>query len=329
MEPVRWGVLGVSSHYIRRVHLPTQGSTVSTITAIASRSGERAQNAASELGIAQAYPSYAELLADDSIEAVYIPLPNTEHLEWIKKAADAGKHVLCEKPLGMDSAEVEQAIAYTGAHGVLLMEAFMYRFHPLWTRAKQLVAFGEIGAVRAVHVTFFYDNPDPSNIRNIAELGGGGLRDIGCYAVSASRYLVGREPTRVLSAIVRDNEFGTDALSTGVLDFGDAHATFSVGTRSYPEQSVAVSGSSGSIVIDLPFNIYPDVPVGLRVTNKIGTREIMTGPADQYQLQFDAFSRAVRDGRSAPTAVHDALKNQKVVDALFRSENTGTWQSLE
>ena len=329
MKPVQWGVLGVSGHYRLRCSAPLRRAAGLTMRGIASRSADRAAAAAREFGMPQSYGSYEELLADLEIEAVYIPLPNHMHVEWIKRAADAGKHILCEKPLGLDAEQVEEAIAYTRKKGVLLMEAFMYRLHPQWVRAREVVAIGEIGTVNAVHGHFFYKNQDPNNIRNRREAGGGGILDIGCYAVSSARFLVGREPRSVISLIDWDEGFGTDRLASGLLDFGDGvQATFTVGTQTYSQQKVQVFGSGGTVRVELPFNAYPDVPLSVHVETGIGRREVTTEPADQYQLQFEAFSRVVREGGEVPVPIEDALANQRVLDALFRSGKSKGWEHV-
>ncbi len=328
MKPVNWGVLGVSGHFTRRVWLPARDSSHARIVAIASRSGARSQEAAQRFGIERGYGSYEELLADKSIEAVYMPLPNHIHLEWIKKAADAGKHILCEKPLCLNAAETEQAIEYAQKKGVLVMEAFMYRFHPQWRRVDDLIRSNEIGAVHSVQGFFSYDNANPADIRNQVETGGGGLLDIGCYAVSSARFTMGREPDRVVSLVQRDARFKTDVLASAIMDFGGDHAIFTVSTQMFGDQRVDVRGTGGLITVHLPFNIFPDVPVRLTVTNGVGARDIFTGPIDMYGLQFDEFSRAVRNGEPAPTPPSDALANMKVLDAIFRSENSGAWEKV-
>lgn len=217
---MKLGVLGVSGHFEKRVILPLQKSTVIEVYAIASRSREKAESFAKKYEIPHWYSSYEELLKDKSIEMVYIPLPNHMHCEWIKKTADAGKHILCEKPLAMNSSEAKTCIQYAQSKNVSIMEAFMYRFHPQWKHALELIRTGEIGKIQSIHVFFGYNNTDPKNIRNIKENGGGALMDIGCYAVSTARFLLETEPVRVLSLVKRDQNFGTDILSSGILDFG-------------------------------------------------------------------------------------------------------------
>ncbi len=328
MKPVTWGVLSVSTHYRLRVHTNLVKSPLVEMRAIASRSREKAGEAARSLGIPQAYGSYEELLADRSIEAVFIPLPNHMHAEWVKKAADAGKHVLCEKPFAMDAAEAAEAISHAERKGVLVMEAFMYRLHPQWRRAREIVRAGEIGEVQSVHTVFSYMLKDPTNIRNILSAGGGALPDIGCYAVSCARFLMGREPRRVLSLVHRDPVMKTDILSSGILDFGVARSLFTVGTQSASAQGVDVLGSGGSLSIVLPFNAYPDVPLQVVVTTGVGTRTVYAPVADQYVAMFEAFSRSVRDGTPVPTPPQDAVENMKALDALFRSEKSGAWEKV-
>ncbi len=305
-----------------------QKSPLMELYGLASRDPEKSQRLCHRYNIPKSYASYEDLLADSSITAVYIPLPNHLHLEWIQKAADAGKHILCEKPLALNAREAEEAIAYTRNKGVLLMEAFMYRFHPQWIRARELVETENIGGIKAVQTFFSYNNTDPHNIRNIRDMGGGAILDIGCYAVSTARYLFGREPLRAVSLVNRDPAFETDILTSGMLDFGDGHAIFTVGTQSYPHQKVDIIGSGGRIEIEIPFNTYTDSPVNIRVTTGIGTRELLIGPADQYELQCKQFSEAVINGRAVPTPPEDALNNMRALDALFRSEESGTWETL-
>jgi predicted dehydrogenase len=328
MNPVIWGVLSVSGHYILRVHTPILASQSIEMRAIASRTKSKAEDAARRLGIPKAYGSYEELLSDRDIEAVYIPLPNHMHAQWVKKAADAGKHILCEKPFAMNAREAEDAIGYARAKGVKVMEAFMYRFHPVWQRAREIVQTGELGEIHSIQTIFTYSLQDPKNIRNMLETGGGGIPDIGCYAVSSSRFLLGREPERAVSLVRRDPAFKTDVLSSALLDFGKTQALFSVATQTFPAQCVQVFGSGGSMTIPTCFNIFPDVPAELIVKTGVGLRTVRCGPADQYALLFDGFSKAVRERTEVPFPAEDAVANMKVLDALFRSEKTGAWETI-
>jgi predicted dehydrogenase len=311
---------------MKRVLPPLLKSDLIRVEAIASRSAEKALSAAEAFGIARSYGSYEELLADPDIEAVYIPLPNHLHAEWIRKTADAGKHILCEKPLALNAEETASCVEYAAKRGVRLMEAFMYRFHPQWQRAKELVRIGEIGKVLAVHTSFAYDLKDPENIRNKLEMGGGALMDIGCYAVSAARFIFDGEPRRVIGFFTRDPRFKTDILSSAILDFGDVRSVFTVGTQVFQTQRVDIFGSSGSIHIGIPFNMYSDVPPFLSVITRFGERHPELPAADQYGLEFEAFSEALRRDLPVPTPAEDAVANQKVLDALFRSESSGSWE---
>jgi predicted dehydrogenase len=326
MELVRWGVLGVANIFMKKVLPPLLKSELVDLIAIASRSADKARGAAEAFGIARWYGAYEDLLADPDIEAVYIPLPNHLHAEWIRKAADAGKHILCEKPLALNSEEAASCVEYAVKRGVRLMEAFMYRFHPQWQRARELVRTGEIGKLLALHTAYSYDLKDPGNIRNKLAMGGGALMDIGCYAVSAPRFVFGREPQRVLGLFSRDPSFKTDILSSAILDFGDGRSIFTVATQGFRTQRVDIYGSSGSIHIGVPFNMYPDVPPLLTVVTGIGERRPVLPAADQYGLEFEAFSKALRRDLPVPTPAEDAVSNQKVLDALFRSESSGSWE---
>jgi predicted dehydrogenase len=329
MKPVVWGVLSVANHYVSRIATNLRKSPLVEVRAIASRTIEKARAAAERLGIPRAYGSYAELIADREIEAVYIPLANHLHAEWVKKAADAGKHVLCEKPFALNAAEAQDVFDHAQRRGVLAMESLMYRFHPQWIKAGELVRSGELGEIHAVHTFFSYMIADPANIRNIAEIGGGGMRDIGSYAISSARFIVGAEPARVLSLMYRDPALKTDTLSSGILDFGKARSIFTVGTQTQAWQRVDVAGSAGALTIHIPFNTYFDVPAELTVTSWLGTRTIHIPAMDQFVEVFEAFSRAVRSGSPVPQTAQDTVHNQRALDALLRSEKSRTWEAVQ
>ncbi len=329
MKPVVWGVLSVSGHYALRVNTPISKSPLLTMKAIASRSAQKAAEAAKRLGIEKAYGSYEQLLADKEIEAVYIPLPNHMHAEWVKKAADAGKHILCEKPFAMNAEEARDAVSYAGRKGVLLMEAFMYRFHPVWTRAREIVQSGELGEIRAIQTVFTYNNMDPGNIRNIKETGGGAIYDIGCYAVSSARFLLAAEPARVTCLVTRDPAFQTDVLSSAMMDFGRTRVLFTVATQALNVQNVQVIGSGGSMYMPTCFNVFPDVPAELHVFTSLGSRTIYTHSVDQYALLFEGFSKAIRrEAAALPLTPEDSVGNMKVLDALFRADKSGRWEDV-
>jgi len=323
MEPVRWGVLSTANIGVKKVIPAMQASQLSPIRAIASRSLNTARQVAGELGIPVAYGSYEELLADPDIEAVYIPLPNHLHSKWTKTAAAAGKHVLCEKPIAMTSREARDMVEVCESSGVLLMEAFMYRLHPMWVKTMELVRSGAIGDVRSVQTVFSYFNDDPANIRNIPEVGGGALYDIGCYAVNVARMVFGTEPTDVKAAIRGDERLGTDVVTSALLDFGGRHSTFVCSTQLEPDQRVDIHGTAGRLVVEIPFNIPDDRPT--RVLQVAGgepplspqteTHEIPA--ANPYSVQADAFSKAIRSGGPVPVEPADSVANMEVIERIF------------
>lgn len=318
---VRWGVLGVAKIAVSKVVPAMQRGARSKVVAIASRDLARARAAADTLGIPSAYGSYEELLADPHVQAVYIPLPNHLHVPWSIRAAEAGKHVLCEKPIGLSVAETRDLIAVRDRTGVRIGEAFMIRTHPQWIRVRELVQSGAIGDLRAVVASFGYMNRNPLNIRNMAAAGGGGLMDVGCYAIQVSRFLFGREPARATGAMELDPELGVDRLTSGLLDFGSGHAVFTCGTQVVPYQRVLVLGTTRRIEIEIPFNAPPDGPCRILVDDGAGLRgQAATtetfGPANQYTIQGDLFSKAILEGGEVPTPLEDSLGNMSVIEAI-------------
>lgn len=295
---------------------------MSLVEAIASRTQSKAAAAAEELGIPKAYGSYEALLGDPTIEAVYIPLPNHLHLEWTLAAAAAGKHVLCEKPLALSSTDARRMIDASNQAGVLLMEAFMYRLHPLWQEVRRLIGAGTIGELVAFQSFFSYHNLDPTDIRNQVTTGGGALLDIGCYPVNAARMLFGSEPGKVKALIRRHPDFGTDVITSALLDFGGRHATFTVSTMLEPDQRVDLVGSEGRLRIEIPFNIPPDRPnriaifAGGRPPVDPGVKVVEIPTSDQYGVQADAFAAAVRSGGPVPTDPIDAVRNLEVLERI-------------
>jgi predicted dehydrogenase len=322
-EPVRWGVLGSARIALTKVIPGMQGAPNCDVMAIASRDADRAASAAAQVGVERSYGSYEDLLADPDIEAVYIPLPNHLHAEWTIKAAEAGKHVLCEKPLALTVAEAETMVGACRDAGVLLMEAFMYRLHPSWQRVRELVGSGRIGELRAIQGFFSYINVDPANIRNIPEYGGGALMDIGCYPINVARMMFGSEPTGVQAAVHRDPRFGIDDLTSAVLDFDGRQATFTCSTQLEPDQRMHLLGTEGRLLVEVPFNIPPDHPTRLIVTSGGNppvdpANEIIEIPAsDQYGHQGEAFSAAVRGEAPLPTPPDDAIANMAVIEQVL------------
>jgi len=325
MERIRWGVLSTANIGVEKVLPAMQAGTLCEITAMASRDLSRAQVTAEKLGIAKAYGSYEELLADPDIDAIYNPMPNHLHVPWAIKALQAGKHVLCEKPIGLTSAEAQQLIDAAQAHPQLrVMEAFMYRHHPQWQLARKLVDEGGVGELRSVHTGFTYYNVDPDNVRNMADIGGGGLMDIGCYCISAARFLFDAEPHAVSGVVEYDPTFRTDRLASAMLEFTEGTGTFTCSTQLAPYQRVNIFGTEGRIEIDIPFNAPPDQPC--KVTHEQGadSRVIMLDACDQYTLQGDAFSRSILEDTPVPTPLQDALANMRVIEAVVHSAEQGS-----
>jgi predicted dehydrogenase len=326
MNKVRWGILSTSDLAMKKVIPAMQRGQYSEITAIASRSLEKAQAAATQLNIPHAYGSYEELLADPNIDAIYNPLPNQLHVSWSIKALQAGKHVLCEKPLALSAAEAQELADASKQYPHLkVMEAFMYRFHPQWQRAKQLVTSGEIGDVRTIHSFFSYYLDDPNNIRNIADYGGGGLMDIGCYSISLARFIFDAEPRRVCGLVEYDPQLKTDRLTSGMLDFERGTSTFTCSTQLTPYQRVNIFGTTGRIEIEIPLNAPPDRPCKMWVERLGVIEEILLEVCDQYTIQGDLFSQAVLNDTAVPTPIEDAVENMKVIEAIFQSAKSGTW----
>jgi predicted dehydrogenase len=333
-EKVRWGILGVAKIATEKVIPAMQRGALSEVVAIASRDGGKARQAASELGVPKAYSSYDALLGDPAIEAIYNPLPNHLHLEWSARAAMTGKHVLCEKPITMNTAECRELIAVRDRTGVKIGEAFMVRTHPQWLRARELVRAGKIGRLRSIIGAFSYYNLDPQNIRNILAYGGGALLDIGCYPITTSRFLFDEEPSRVVALVERDPAMGTDRLASAILDYPSGQAVFNCGTQHVPYQRMQIFGSQGRIEIEIPFNAPPDRPCRIFVDDgadffggSIRTEEFPV--CDQYTIQGDEFSRAIRENTEVPVPLENALRNMAVIEALFRSAETGNWETPE
>ncbi len=328
MKRLKLGVLSVSAHFTNKVLLPLSKSKQLEIYGIASRSSDKAEAFADKWGIPKAYDSYEALLADPEIEAVYIPLPNHMHLEWIKKAADAGKHIICEKPLTLNADETAEIMTYLTGKNIRFMEAFMYRFHPKWQHARDLLTFGEIGEIYAIHTIFTYNNQDPANIRNIKAYGGGALMDIGCYAISSARFLLGKEPTRAISLVTEHDDFKTDVRTSAMLDFDGVHCMFTVATNTFPQQEVKIYGTGGVMTITIPFNDYSDIQGEIIVQTGVGTRSVRFDPVNQYLLQFEGFAKAVREDSQVMIPLEDSYWNMKIIDAVVESAATGRWVDL-
>lgn len=317
MQKINWGILSTANIGIKKVIPGMQKAPNSCVRAIASRSMNRAKQAAEDLNIEFYYGTYEELLGDDGLDAIYIPLPNHLHVEWAIKCLEAGKHVLCEKPIGLNLQEAEHLLKESKKYPDLkIMEAFMYRFHPQWEITKKLLMDGEIGELVTIDSIFTYFNNDPENVRNIKEIGGGGLMDIGCYNVSISRYITEEEPESVQAIMDFDPDFGTDRLVSGVMKFGAVTSTFTCGTQLAPYQRVHIFGRKGRIEIEIPFNAPPDRPCKLWLHNEKGTKEVKTEIVDQYMAQCQAFSDAILNNKEIPTPLEDAVNNMRVIEMI-------------
>ena len=331
MRKVKWGILGVAKIATQRVIPAMQKGEFCEIAGIASRDRGKAETAAGQFGIPKTYGSYEEMLADPEIEAVYNPLPNHLHVPWSIRAAEAGKHVLCEKPIGMNAAQARELMTVRDRTGVIIGEAFMVQTHPQWIRIVELVRGGRIGQLRGVVGSFGYFNVDPRNVRNIAEYAGGALMDIGCYPIKTSRMVFGEEPVRVSATMVRDPRFGVDVLTSAILEYPSGTCAFVCGTQMAANQSMRFYGDKGFIVPEIPFNATPGGTS--RITIDDG-RDLSGGGAvveefaacDHYTLQGDQFSRAVREGGQPPVPLEDAVCNMAVIDALFRASESGKWE---
>jgi predicted dehydrogenase len=332
VRKLRFGVLGAAKIAREKVVPPMQRAARCEVVAIASRDPARAQTEASRLGIARAHRSYEALLADPEVDAVYIPLPNHLHVPWSIRAAEAGKHVLCEKPVGLDAAEAAALIEARDRTGVRIQEAFMVRTHPQWLRARELVRSGRLGELKAIHGHFSYHLTDPANVRNVAGWGGGGLLDIGCYPITTSRFVTGREPARVAALIERDPSTGIDRLGTVMLDYGEVQCAFAYGTQLVPRQTMQFLGTKARLEVEVPFNAPNDRPCRLFLYDGPGLglevgETIELPVCDQYGVMADAFAASIQEGTEQPVPLEDSLANMRVIDAVFRAAERGGWET--
>lgn len=320
MKKIRWGILSTAK-IARTALIPAlHTSQFNEVSAVGSRDLASARQYADELGIPKAYGSYEALLADPDIDAIYNPLPNHLHVDWSIKALQAGKHVLCEKPLGVDTRDAERLLEAAAQYPALkVMEAFMYRFHPQWQEVKRLLGDGRIGKLRHVQAHFSYNNRDAGNIRNLRTMGGGGLLDIGCYCISVSRLLFNSEPQRVLGQITPFADQEVDCLVSGVLEFAEGNASITASTKIEPMQYVEAYGEAGSLRIELPFNPLPQYAARLLLKNERSETLIEVPAANQYSLMADAFAESIINNTQVPTPLDDAIANMKIIDAFFAS----------
>ena len=330
MGKLLWGVLGTSNFARNKILPALQICERTQVTAIASRDLAKAQTVATQFGIEKAYGDYESLLADKEIDVVYNPLPNHLHVLWSIHALSAGKHVLCEKPIGLSGGDAKELLRVSERYPKLkVMEAFMYRLHPQWQHAKKLVDEGGIGELRNIQSFFSYFNKDARNIRNQKAVGGGGLLDIGCYNISLSRFLFGVEPKRVFATIEYDPEFQVDWMASGILSFPNGSATFTCSTQLGWYQRVVILGTNGRIEIEIPFNAPPDKPCRLWHQRNGDVEEVRFAPCNQYSIQADQFSSAVLNDTPVPTPLSDAVNNMKVIDAVFESGKSNAWVAMD
>jgi len=325
-------VLGVANIAVEKVIPAMQRGEWCEIAAIASRDANKAEQAAGDLDIPKAYGSYEDLLADPEVEAIYNPLPNHLHVPWSIRAAEAGKHVLCEKPVALDASQARKLFEAQARTGVKIGEAFMVRTHPQWLRARELVRAGRLGELRAIMGFFSYFNRDAANIRNVHAWGGGGLMDIGCYPINTSRFIFGEEPRRVMALLERDPEMQTDRLTSGMLDFPSGQSVFTCSTQLVPYQRMQLFGTAGRIEIEIPFNAPNHRPCRIFVDDGsdlfgAGVETESFPVCDQYTIQGDLFSRAIRGEGEVPVPLEDAIRNMAVIDALVKSAESGRWET--
>ena len=330
MRKIRWGVMGTANIGTEKVIPAMQQGEFCDMVGIASRDLMKARVVASELGFPKAYGSYENLLADPDIEAVYIPLPNHLHVPWAIKALEAGKHVLCEKPIGLSADEGRELLEAAKKYPHLkVMEAFMFRHHPQWQKARQLVVEGKVGELKTTQMFFSYTNLDPNNIRNMADIGGGGLMDIGCYCISIPRFIFGAEPERVVGIMEYDPNFETDRIASAMMDFGQGRtSTWTCSTQLESYQRTHIVGTEGRVEVEIPVNAPPDQPCRIWAQSGEAIEEITFPVCDQYTIQGDLFSQAVINDTPVPTPLEDAVANMEVIEAVVRSARNGTWEAV-
>jgi predicted dehydrogenase len=332
-KAIRWGVLGVAKIALDKVIPAIQAGQTGKVVAIASRSIDKARTAATRFGIARAYGSYEELLVDAEVDAIYNPLPNHLHVPWSLRALEAGKHVLCEKPIALNATEASQLIAAQARTGLLVQEAAMVRTHPRWLGARDLVRSGRIGDLRAITAFFSYYNDSPDNVRNQPGIGGGGLLDIGFYPITMSRFIFETEPVRAIGLLERDPRFGVDRLASAILEFPQGHATFTCATQLVSHQALDIFGTRGRIAIEIPWSMPADRPSRVLIEGgphlaKDKLEEVWFPPCDQWGVMCDRFCEAITNTTPAPVPIEDGVANMRTIDAIFASARSGRWVAV-
>lgn len=326
----RWGILSTAKIGRDQLIPQIQDSVNGVVHAIASRDLTRARALADRFGVPIALGSYEELLASPDIDGVYIPLPTSQHIEWSIKAADAGKHVLCEKPIALDASQIGALISARDRNNVLVSEAFMVTYHPQWLKVRELIAAGAIGRLRHVQGAFSYYNRDPANMRNQPGLGGGGLPDIGVYTTVSTRLSTGAEPLRVQATVERDPDFGTDIYASVKADFGTFELTFYVATQMAARQLMVFHGDEGYLEVTAPFNAveFGNPEVTLHSRNHGEATIFRFSGVRQYRLQVEAFVRRARGGEDDVFSLEDSVRNQKMIDAIYRAGAHDGWEPV-
>ncbi|WP_027230878.1 Gfo/Idh/MocA family oxidoreductase [Phyllobacterium sp. UNC302MFCol5.2] len=326
----RWGVLSTAKIGVTAVIPAICDAENGVLAGIASRDLARARAVADRFGAPHAFGSYEDMLASSEIDGVYIPLPTSQHVEWSLKAAEAGKHVLCEKPISLNAGEIDALLSARDKNAVLISEAFMVTYHPQWLKVRELVADGAIGTLRQVQAAFTYFNKDANNMRNQVSLGGGALPDIGVYPTVATRFVTGKEPLRVAASVERDPEFGTDRFASVRADFDGFELTFYVATQLAARQSIVFHGDKGFIEVLAPFNTgkYDHAKITLHNANHSSATEFNFSDVNHYRLEVEAFARAAKGGKAQIFTLEDSVRNQKLIDAIYRADKSGAWETV-
>ena len=327
---LKFGIVSTANIGVEHVIPAIQNSSNCVVAAIASREEKRARKVARQFDVPHTFGSYEELLASDEIDAVYIPLPTSQHVEWTIKAAAAGKHVLCEKPIALTAAEIKSLIKARDKHGVIVSEAFMVTYHPQWLKVRDLISKGSIGKLRHVQASFAYHNLDANNMRNQVELGGGVIPDIAVYPVVATRFATGAEPARLHSTVVFDPKFKTDCYATVHAQFENFDLSFYVSTQMALRQTIAFHGDKGFIELTAPFNsnLYAGDELRLHNQDHSEVRSFSYTGVNQYQCQVEAFTRACAGKKQSLFSLEDSYANQRVIDAIYKSSKKSAWAKV-
>lgn len=326
----RWGVLSTANIGVTQVIPALAASENGVVQAIASRDIAKARSIADRFNAPLAFGSYEELLASDQVDGVYIPLPTSQHIEWTLKAAAAGKHVLCEKPIALKAEDIDQLIVARDRHKVVISEAFMVYYHPQWLKLRELLASGAIGKLRHVQGVFSYYNVDPGNMRNQPALGGGALPDIGVYPTVVTRMVTGIEPTKVRATIEFDPEFGTDRYANVSARFGEFDVTFYVATQLAGRQNMVFHGDKGFIEVLAPFNTgrYDHAKITFHDASHTSATQWSFSDANHYRLQAESFVKATKGEKVALFSLENSKANQQFIDAIYRSNDENDWVNV-